>query len=448
MHLPNGSGAQCVKECGMMDYNKSALRLSEFIRKATCSFTAVSAGIDMLRAAGFSELVLEKPWDIEKGGKYFVNVHKSSLFAFVVGEDYGEGSLRLVTSHTDSPALMVKPCPEVNSGKNNLGKLNVDVYGGAILNTWLDRPLSVAAKVACRTSSGEVEVRIVDCMEPVAVIPNLAIHLNREVNKGVELNRQVDMMPVCCQPKEGEDFFADYLARKAGVKAEDILDYEAFLYNMQQPVIGGMNGEFIISPRLDNLTSVMACLVGITQHGAANRTGINAAMMYDNEEIGSMTKQGANSSVLTFMLEKMYASLGEGTRSGYIDHILSGMMLSLDVAHASHPNHPEKDDVTTKMVMNAGPVIKRSISQKYATDAATIGRIALICQDNDIPYQKFSIRSDMTGGSTLGPIADIQLPMPTVDAGVAILAMHSSCETMGVKDQCYLEELVKGFYLE
>ena len=209
-----------------------------------------------------------------------------------------------------------------------------------------------------------------------------------------------------------------------------------------------MNDEFLICPRLDNATSVVACLNGIIKCAAKNVSGINVAMLFDNEEIGSMTKQGANSSILSFMLEKIYSSLNgeKAGREGFINTVLNGMMISLDVAHATHPNHPEKNDPTNPIILNEGPVIKRSAAQRYATDARAVGIVEQICKNGKIPYQKFAIRSDMVGGSTLGPISDIQLPMLTVDIGVPILAMHSAMETMGVKDQAYIEELVCGFY--
>ena len=312
----------------------------------------------------------------------------------------------------------------------------------------------------------EPEVKIIDFRRPVVTIPNLAIHMNRDVNKGVELNKQVDMLPICCQPgTDANDFFISYLADELKVNKDDILDYEGYVYNTEKGQYVGINDEFILCPRLDNATSVVACLGGIIDSSRAdsdeganagalggNDDGVNVIMVFDNEEIGSMTKQGANSSVLTFMLEKLYRSLEhdnettEDARAGYINRILNGMMISLDVAHATHPNHPEKNDPTSPIVLNAGPVIKRSAAQRYATDAKAVGIVEQICKKADIPYQKFSIRSDMVGGSTLGPISDIQLPMLTVDIGVPILAMHSAMETMGAKDQAYMEELVRGFF--
>ena len=437
-----------------MEYRLSSDRLIKFISEATCSFTTVQAAKKELLAKGFNELILGEKWTLKKGGCYYVNVYGSSLMAFTVGKKYNGGRLRIATAHTDSPSFCVKPSPEMKAGMGKVGKLNVEGYGGAILNTWLDRPLSIAARVSVRSNNVfEPEVRIVDFHRPLVTIPNLAIHMNNGVNKGIELNKQVDMLPICCQcGKDEGSFFMEYLAAELKVAKDDILDYEAFVYNSEQGQYVGMNEEFILCPRLDNATSVMACITGLTECTVKKQDGINAVMIFDNEEIGSMTKQGANSSVLTFMLEKIYRSLNQGKkaeqdmRAGYIDSVLNGMMISLDVAHATHPNHPEKNDPTNAITMNEGPVIKRSAAQRYATDARAVGIIEQICAKAKIPYQKFSIRSDMVGGSTLGPISDVQLPMLTVDIGVPILAMHSAMETMGAKDQAYIEELVKGFF--
>lgn len=445
-----------------MEFKESSDRLIKFIGDATCSFTTVKAAEAMLKEHGFTELKLGGTWKVKKGGSYYINVYDSSLMAFTVGKKYNGGMIRIATAHTDSPSFSVKPHPEMKTGMGNIGKLNVEGYGGAILNTWLDRPLSIAMRVSIKSDDVFApEIRIVDCKRPIVTIPNLAIHMNNGVNKGVELNKQVDMLPIFCQPdKDKDDFFMEYLASELNVNKEDILDYEGYVYNTEGGRYVGMNEEFILCPRLDNATSVVACLVGLIESsnakaksaGNMNADGVNAIMVFDNEEIGSMTKQGANSSVLTFILEKLYRTLSDGdknaqdVRKEYIDRVLNGMMISLDVAHATHPNHPEKNDPTNAVVMNAGPVIKRSAAQRYATDARAVGIVEQICKKADIPYQKFSIRSDMVGGSTLGPISDIQLPMLTVDVGAPILAMHSAMETMGAKDQAYMEELVKGFF--
>lgn len=433
-----------------MNFKKSIDELVAFIDKATCSFTTVEAAKELLAKNDFVELKAGDSWELNKGGKYYVDIYAGTLVAFTVGKSFDKGMLRIATAHTDSPSFCIKPNPEMVSGKGGFGRINVEGYGGAILNTWLDRPLSVAAKAAVKSKDVfNPEVRIVDFKKPIVTIPNLAVHMNREVNKGIELNKQVDMLPIGCQVNDDnkKDFFMEYLASELKVKKEDILDFEGFVYNMESGRLVGMNEEFLLCPRLDNTTSTMACLKGIIDSGKKNKNsdGINLVAMFDNEEIGSTTKQGAGSIVLSHLIEKLYLALGVD-REEYLNSVFNGMLISLDVAHGTHPNRPEKNDPTNDIVLNKGPVIKRSGAQKYATDAKAISIIEQICKNKAIPYQKFALKSDMLGGSTLGPILDTNLPMLTVDIGVPILAMHSANETMGMKDQAYIEELVKGFF--
>lgn len=402
----------------------------------------------MLLEAGFNELRLKdiSKWKIEKGGRYFLDVYDSSLIAFTVGEKFNEESMiRIAASHTDQPCLYIKPNPEMVSGV--YGKVNVEIYGGPILNTWLDRPLSVAGKIALKSSEVfKPEIRIVDIKKPIFTIPNLAIHMNRDVNKGIELNKQIDMAPICTIIEEEinkDDFFIKYLANELNVNKGDILDYELFIYNAEEGCVLGINEELISSPRLDNITSVTACTKAIID--SKNSDGLNIIVNYDNEEIGSRTKQGADSILLSNVIEQIYEALGYN-RKVMMNAVINGFMLSVDVAHAIHPNKPEKSDVTNINPMNKGFVIKRASSQSYATDCESIAIVEQICKANDIPYQKFSTRSDSTTGSTLGTIANKYIPMRTVDIGVPILAMHSARETMGIKDQYYLEKFIKAYF--
>ena len=248
-----------------MKFRESSDRLIKFIGNATCSFTTVQTSIELLRDAGFKALELGADWELERGRSYYVNVYDSSLMAFSVGRNYDGGMIRIATAHTDSPSFCVKPNPEVKAGMGNIGKLNVEGYGGAILNTWLDRPLSIAMRVSVKSENVfEPEIKIIDFRRPVVTIPNLAIHMNRDVNKGVELNKQVDMLPICCQPgTDANDFFISYLADELKVNKDDILDYEGYVYNTEKGQYVGINDEFILCPRLDNATSVVACLGGI-----------------------------------------------------------------------------------------------------------------------------------------------------------------------------------------
>ena len=394
---------------------------------------------------GFDELSLNEKWTLEKEGKYFINIYDSGLFAFTIGESF-EGMLKIAAAHTDHPCLYIKPNPEITV--KGYEKVNTEVYGGAILNTWLDRPLSVSGKVTMKSSNlYQPKKKIIDFERPLFTIPNLAIHLNREINKGTELNKQTDMLPVCGMLDETINtnrFFIEYLAEESGVKTEDILDFELYVYNAEEGCVFGLNNDFISAPRLDNTTSIEACLSGIINTQPVS--GINFIALFDNEEIGSRTKQGADSGLLSMVLEKIYLTLGMD-RESYIDKILNGFLLSLDVAHGFHPNRPEKSDPTNINLLNHGIVIKRASSQSYATDSESIAIVEQICKAADIPYQKYAVRSDGTTGSTLGTIANKYLPMRSVDIGVPVLAMHSAREMMGIWDQAYLEKFVCRFFL-
>ena len=438
------------------DFDMTAKKLIEAVNASTCAFTAADDAMRKLEQAGFTELKLGEEWLIDRGNGYFINVYDSSVFAFKVGKNFDRGMLRIAAAHTDHPCLYIKPSPEMTT--KGYGKINVEVYGGAILNTWLDRPLSVAGKVAIRNTTALSDekksvwekckpiIKIIDMKKPVFTIPNLAIHMNREVNSGVELNRQTDMAPLATILEDSmnkDNFFMEYLAKHLQVNMEDILDFELYVYNTDKGERVGLNGEFISAPRLDNITSVVACIEGITK--SVRDDGINVIALYDNEEIGSRTKQGADSNLLGFILEKLYDSLGFDRRD-YTQATMDGYLLSIDVAHALHPNKAEKSDPTNTNMMNDGIVIKRASSQTYATDSETIAMLEMLCKQNNIPYQKYACRSDGTTGSTLGTIANKYIPMRAVDIGVPILAMHSSRELMGIRDQAYLENLVHAFF--
>ncbi len=435
-------------------YRETAEKLLNTINQCTCSFTTVQYAKEKLESKGFKELKLSEmsDWSVVAGDKIYINVYDSSLFAFSIGENAAgtvkNGSaLRLAAAHTDSPALYIKPNPEMTN--KSYGKVNVEVYGGAILNTWLDRPLSVAGKLALK--SNDVfwpETVVIDMKKSLFTIPNLAIHLNREINKGVELNRQNDMTPLCTILEDNinqNSFFMGFLADELDVTKEEILDYELYIYNSEQGCIMGLNDDIISSPRLDNITSVEAILNGITSDDKDNKAVIKGAVLFDNEEIGSRSKQGADSELLSIIIERLYSCLGF-SKEEYLSAIVNGFMLSIDVAHGLHPNHSEKADITNINMLNQGIVFKRACSQTYGTDSQSIAIAEQICRQSDIPYQKFASRSDATTGSTLGNIANKYLPMRTVDVGVPILAMHSARETMGVKDQLYMEQFVKSFY--
>ena len=422
----------------------STRALLQFIEESVSPFHSVEAGARFLAANGFAELLLDEVWKLKKGGRYYMRVYGSSLIAFAVGRNPRSG-LRIAAAHTDFPCLRVKPAAAVSA--NGYGKVNVEIYGGMIRSTWMDRPLSLAGKAVLRGKDAfHPQVRLVDFARPLMTIPSLAIHMNRKVNEGVELNPQKDMLPLLTMAagKEAEaDFFLGLLAEELSCRQEEILSYELTVYPVEAGCTLGAKQEFISSPRLDNLTSVKACLSGLVH--AVKPDGIEAAALFDNEEVGSRTKQGAGSLLLPMLLERLYLGLGY-TREAYLQDVAGGFMLSVDVAHAMHPNVPEKNDITNKPVLNGGVALKIASSQAYAGDGEAAAVAAALCRQAKIPYQYFVNRSDEKGGATLGSILSALLPMRTMDIGVPILAMHSVREMMGNEDQAYLEALVQTFF--
>lgn len=415
----------------------------KFIQKATSPFCMVSVCKDYLKGYGFEELKPESEWMLERGRGYFIDLYGSSIVAFYVGNDYdGEGRLCVAAAHSDQPCFVVKPNPVIKSG--SYVKLNVETYGGAILSSWLDRPLGLSGIVVSKGKDVfHPDVTVVDFNRPLLVIPNLAIHFNRDVNKGVELNRQKDMLPLInviekevSDNLNADNYLLKLLEKETKIASDDILDYQLYLYNCEPGVNVGADGEIIMAPRIDNLASAFACISALT--GITNEHNINFVSIFDNEEVGSKTKQGAGSDALYRIIERVFGLLGISEKLN--QKIYDGLFLSMDGAHAIHPNHPEKYDPTNPVYLNDGIVIKRAASQSYATDAVGAGIIKNICEKNDIKYKEFVNKSDSPGGSTLGCIASVNLPMRTVDVGVPMLAMHSAMETMGADD---LNSLVK-----
>lgn len=423
-----------------------AEKLLELLKKGTSAVMVVKEAEEQLREAGFEELHFSDTWGLTEGGKYYMKHHDTTLLAFTVAEriEFKEG-FRIAAAHTDFPCLRIKPNPDVVT--NGYAQVNVEVYGGAILNTWLDRPLSISGRMAVKSDDVmHPDIHSISVERPLMTIPNLAIHMNRDVNKGVELNRQTDMLPIAgLLEKELNEkhTFLNFLAKEEGVKPEDILDYELWVYCMQEPVTLGVEEEFLLSPRLDNLTSVQALLTGLIE--GKRKSGINVIALFDHEEIGSRTKQGAGSMLLLDVLEKICDSFGR-TIAQTKGSLYESFLLSVDVAHGLHPNKTGKMDITNKPVLGRGLCIKEASSQSYATDCEAIAIVEQICQKAGISYQKFVNRSDMPGGGTLGSIASSILPIRTVDVGVPLLAMHSAVETMGRKDMESLTGLVKEYF--
>lgn len=419
--------------------------LLNLINKGTSPYQVVDHCIEQLVEKGFQQLRLNETWTLNHGGKYYVSPYPSVLIAFTQGSESFGKNIRVGAAHTDQPMLKVKPNPEMTEGK--YCKLNVGRYGGLINNTWLDRPLAVAGKVMLKGKNAFSPItRLFDGNKPICIVPNVAIHMNSKVNQGVELNAQVDMMPMMGlhkKDKTKDKFFIDYLAATMNVEADDILDFDLYLYNRELGEVIGYEEELISAPRIDNLASVQALMEGLMEGNRAD--GMNLIALFDNEEIGSRSKQGADSLLLSMILEKAYESIGY-SHSEYIEVLANSFMISADGAHAIHPNHKEKSDPSNFNYLGDGITIKTSATQRYVTDSEASAVIIGLCEENNIPYQRYVNRSDMAGGQTLGPLISTFLPIMSADLGVPMLAMHSARELAAVSDYQALVDLIKAFY--
>lgn len=420
-------------------------KLFEVLEKSTSQFHTVETAKVQLAEAGFEVLRLKDNWNLRKGGKYMIDHHGSTVFAFVVGEEFeAEDGFRISASHGDFPGFRIKPNPEMEVG--GYLQLNTETYGGAILSSWMDRPLSVAGRVVLKSDDVfKPDVRLIDVKRPVLLIPNLAIHFNREMNDGVKLRKQVEMLPIYGTTSEAlsKDAFLKYIAKELDANVEDILDYDLTIYNVDKGSYVGLTDEFVCAPRLDNITSTQALVTGITE--GTRKKGLNMMIVFDHEEIGSRSKQGACSTLMVSILEKIYASLGF-TSVDFTNAMEDSLFMSVDVSHAYHPNYGSKYDLTNRHVLNQGFAIKEASNQSYATDTETVAIVQQICEKEGIAYKKFLKHSDSVGGGTLGSIASAMLPIRTADIGVPLLAMHSSRETMGVKDYEALVDFMTAYY--
>ena len=375
---------------------------------------------------------------LEQAGN--VTRNDSALIAFRIPKaDYT--GFQIMASHCDSPVFKIKTNTEITVDRQYV-KLNVEKYGGMLCSPWLDRPLSVAGRVVLRTEEG-IETRLVNIDRDLLIIPNLAIHMNRQVNDGYKFNAQVDMLPLFCEKGEESDAFLKLIASETGVSAADILDTDLFLYNRMPAVSLGLNNEFISSGRLDDLQCAFASLKGFVEASPKNSAAVHC--VFDNEEVGSGTKQGAASTFLKDTLRRINSAMGR-TEEEYLMSIASSFLVSADNAHAVHPNHTDKADPTNRPYLNKGIVIKYSANQKYTTDAVSGAIMRAICRQADVPCQTFANRSDLPGGSTLGNISQSQVALNTVDIGLPQLAMHSPYETAGAKDTAYLIEAAKVLF--
>ena len=430
-----------------MEVKSFAREVIEFIDESPSTYHVVKNCSDILDENGFERIMPREKWEIKKGGKYFFKKSSSTIIAFTVGENFDvKKGFKIFGAHTDSPCFRIKPNPEIVT--ENIVRLNTEVYGGPILSTWFDRPLSIAGRVIVKGEDPffpkTVNIKI---DEPLLTIPNLAIHQNREVNNGVKIDKQNDILPVISlinKNFEKEVYLEKIILEKTGIKKEDIIDFDLYLYATEKGCLLGANEEFMSSPKLDNLASVYTGIIGLVE-AEENQDRINIFVAFDNEEIGSATKQGADSNYLLNTLERISLALGFN-RSDFLQMLESSYILSADAAHAAHPAHLGKTDPTNRGKINEGISIKISAKQKYTSDGYSIAVIRQLIEGTEIRIQPFVNESNELGGSTIGPISSTHLDIDGVDLGVPMFAMHSVRELCGIFDVFYLKELAKEFF--
>ncbi len=416
------------------------VRLMEFIACSPTPFHAVANMVEMLRDAGFQFLPEDSEWQLEPGRGYYTTRNGSSLVAFIQGSaPLAENGIRLVGAHTDSPCLMVKPEPETTV--KEYFKLGVEVYGGALLNPWFDRDLSIAGRLVYRAANGSLQQALVDFQRPVAVVPSLAIHLDRQANEGRTVNPQTDIPPLLFQvggdrPGSFRAVLAEqFLCHEPGA---EVLDFDLYCYDVQKPSLVGLYNDFLASARLDNLLSCFVGLEALLQ-GDGKQTCI--LVCNDHEEVGSASACGAQGPMLASVVERLVNDPAKRTRV-----INNSLLISADNAHGVHPNYLSKHDENHGPLLNRGPVIKVNARQRYATNSLTASRFRDLARTAGVPVQTFVSRTDMGCGSTIGPITATELGVPTLDVGVPTFAMHSVRELAGVEDAHWLLRILAGFY--
>lgn len=426
---------------------KLAEDLIEFISRSSTAFHCVLEVERRLQKNGFIKLDEVNKWDLDQNGRYYLVRNGSSLIAFVPGKGKPEDTgFKIGGAHTDSPSLKIK-----NEGASVVGgllRVSVEPYGGGINSTWLDRNLSIAGRIVLENDKGEIESKYIDLKDPVAIIPNQAIHMNREMNKGIEYNKQKHLQVVLGQVdsqtvESPVRIFKNFIGRRSGINVDKILDMELFLYDVQRGIINGMNKDFISSSRIDNQAMCHSLTESITEAGDCEETSLIA--LFDNEEIGSRTLQGAASSFLRDILDRITLTSG-GTLEGTYQSRARSFSISADGAHGHHPNYEESHDPAYTPVINGGPVIKISANYKYSTTSETSPIFKKLCKDTSVPFQELINRSDIPSGSTIGVLSSALTGIRSIDIGSPMFAMHSLRETCGVLDHFYMTKVLKRFF--
>ncbi len=414
-------------------------QLLQFLSESVTAFHAVGSVRRELTENGYEELCEGEKWTLQKGKKYFTVRNESSLIAFRIPEGEVNGFMA-GAAHTDSPSFRIKPQPEMKG--NGCIRLNTEGYGGMLCGPWFDRPLSVAGRLIIKTENG-IRTQLYKSERDLLLIPSLAIHMNRGVNENTSYNKQVDMMPLFAEESDEHCTLMDVISEETGIAKEDMIASDLMLYNREEPRIWGARNEFLSSGHLDDLQCVFGLMKGFL--AASESLSIPVLALFDNEEVGSLTKQGAYSTFFYDVLRRIALCLDKDEEE-FRMMLADSFLVSADNAHAIHPNHPEKADPILHPAMNKGIVLKYSANQKYTSDAVSASIFRLVCKEADVPLQEFTNRSDLAGGSTLGNLSNSQVSMNAVDIGLPQLAMHSCYETAGVKDTEYLVKAMKVYY--
>lgn len=418
--------------------------LLDFLHQSPSPFHAVASAVRRLESAGFSELRTQDSWRELAAGRYYLRNGDSCLFAFVLPRKTPRG-FRIIGAHTDSPNLRLKPHAAYT--KEGYGQLGVEVYGGVLLNSWLDRDLGIAGRVMVPDGDGGVQSKLVRIDRPLARVPQLAIHLDREVNdKGVVLNKQEHLAPIWTQGTVDLMDLSRLVAGELGLAAEDVLLHDLMLYDLTAPTLAGRNQEFLLSARLDDQAMCHAAVRALLDscEGAEDGEMIPLISLLDHEEVGSQSAQGAGSAAVPHLLERLAASRGLD-REGYLRMLASSTCISADMSHAVHPNYVDRHEARHRPQMNGGPVLKINSQQRYATSAKGGAEFVRLCRASDIPHQTYVHRTDLPCGSTIGPITSTLLGMETIDIGNPMLSMHSAREMGGAKDPELMGRVLAAF---
>lgn len=414
-------------------------KLLNFIKNSPTAFHAAKNISDVLTRNGFIKLSENKKWDLVNGGKYYITRNSSSVIAFTVPTDTTELSFNITAAHLDSPTFKLKPNFTIDTGKYAM--LNTEIYGGPILNTWMDRPLNIAGRVIVEDNG--LKTKLISFDKAMAIIPNCSIHYYPELNKGVALNANNDLVPLMADKLFGNIDLNELIADKLNIAKEKIVATDLYLSILDRGNIGGLNDEFIMAPQIDNLECSSACLEAFVN--SSNQKSVNVLALFDNEEIGSRTRQGAASQMLSDVLERVSYSLNK-TIEEHKMALANSFIISADNAHGFHPNYPQKYDKTNTVYLNKGIVIKSAARGSYTSDAVSTGYFKTICELSNAKYQLNANRSDIPGGSTLGIVSLSNVSILSVDIGLPQLSMHSALETAGVNDYYELIKALNKFY--